>query len=517
MNPAEERGLELTRRRFLGRAAATVGAGLGVAALHSLLGGSNAHAAMLGSDSAASAGAPGVGGAGAGGTAGPGAGVTCSALLAPGPHFPPRARRVISMHMEGAPSHLDLYDYKPGLRARFDEDLPDSIRQGQRLTGMTSGQTRFPVAPSIFRFSRYPNAEGGAWVSELLPHTGAMSRELCYVHSMHTDAINHEPGITFFQTGSQQPGRPSFGSWMSYGLGSANANLPAFVVLITQGTGNMQALSARFWGNGFLPSEHQGCKLRSGKDPVLFLSDPAGVSRADRRMALDLAAQLNEAEFARTLDPEIRARVAQAEMAYRMQMSVPELTDISGEDDETLAMYGPDVRTPGSFAANCLLARRLAERGVRFIQLYMRGWDAHNNLPGEIRSQCAAVDQPQAALIRDLRRRGLLDDTLVTWSGEFGRTVYSQGELSATNYGRDHHPRCFTSWMAGGGIKPGISYGRSDDYGYNIVENPVSVHDLHATLLHVLGFDHERLVWRHQGRDFRLTDVEGRVVRELLA
>jgi Protein of unknown function (DUF1501) len=489
LDPRDERGLLFTRRRFLSRGAISAGAALGVAALQSLLG-----PAARAADVAVPAGA-----------------------LPLGPHFRPRARRVIYLHMEGAPSHLDLFDYKPGLRARFDQDLPDSIRQGQRLTGMTSGQARFPVAPSLFRFSRYPNAQEGVWLSELIPHTATLSRELCFVHSLHTEAINHEPGITFFQTGNQQPGRPSFGAWVSYGLGSANANLPTFVVLITQGKGNMQALSARFWGSGFLPSEHQGCKLRAGDEPVLFLKDPAGVRPEDRRRLLDLTDALNEEEYARTLDPEIRARISQFEMAHRMQMSVPELTDFSGEDAETLAMYGPDVHVPGSFAANCLLARRLAERDVRFIQLYMRGWDAHNNLPGEIRAQCAATDQPTAALVRDLQRRGLLDDTLVLWSGEFGRTVYSQGTLTSSNYGRDHHPRCFTCWMAGGGIKPGVSIGRTDDYGYNIVENPVSVHDLHATLLHALGFDHERLVYRYQGRDFRLTDVFGDVRRELLA
>jgi len=486
--PLRERGLLLTRRRFLSRGAASAGAALGVAALHALLGGT-----------ARAAGGPDA------------AGATMPL------QFRPRARRVIYLHMEGAPSHLDLWDYKPGLRARFNEDLPDSIRQGQRLTGMTSGQTRFPVAPSIFRFSRHANAQDGAWISELMPYTAGVARELCFVRSMNTEAINHEPGITFFQTGHQQPGRPSFGSWVSYGLGSANANLPTFAVLITQGTGNMQALSARFWGSGFLPSEHQGCKLRSGDDPVLYLHDPPGVRAEDRRRLLDLTAALDEEEYRRTLDPEIHARVAQFEMAHRMQMSVPELTDFSDEDEETLALYGPEVRKPGSFAANCLLARRLCERGVRFVQLYMRGWDAHNNLPAEIRSQSAAVDQPQAALVTDLRRRGLLDDTLVLWSGEFGRTVYSQGDLSSTNYGRDHHPRCFTCWMAGGGIQPGISYGRTDDYGYNILENPVSVHDLHATMLHLLGFDHTQLTYRYQGRDFRLTDVFGEVRKELLA
>ena len=481
MDPRELYHLNLTRRRFLSAGARTAGSALGVAALSSILKASPSAAPLR------------------------------------GPHFAPKARRVIYLHMEGAPSHIDLWDYKPQLRQRYDQDLPDSIRQGQRLTGMTSGQARFPIAPSLFRFSKYKNNQDGAWISELMPHTAGLANELCFVHSLHTEAINHEPGITFFQTGTQQPGRPSFGSWASYGLGSGNANLPDFVVMITQGTGNMQALSARFWGSGFLPSEHQGCKLRSGGDPVLFLRDPAGVSREDRRAMLDTVEQMNEQEFARTLDPEIRSRVEQSEMAYRMQMSVPELTDFSNEDEATLEMYGPDVKKPGSFAANCLLARRLAERGVRFIQLYMRGWDAHDTLPAQIRAQSMSVDQPQAALLKDLRQRGLLDDTLVLWSGEFGRTCYSQGTLTPTNYGRDHHPRCFTCWMAGGGIQPGISYGKTDDYAYNIAENPVEVHDLHATMLHLLGFDHEKLTYRSQGRDFRLTDVSGKVMREWLA
>jgi len=490
-HPVFQEHLLLTRRRFFGNAARSMSAGLGTAALASLLG--PASRSLLAAPSGESPMAP-----------------------IPAPHFAPRAKRVIYLHMEGAPSQIDLWDYKPHLRRRFNQDLPDSIRQGQRLTGMTSGQARFPVAPSIFRFTRFRNHADGIWISELMPFTGAVAHELCFIHSMHTDAINHEPGITFFQTGHQQPGRPSFGAWMSYGLGSANANLPSFVVLITQGYGNMQALSARFWGSGFLPSDHQGCKLRSGADPVLFLKDPAGVTREDRRKMLDLVHALNAEEQARSFDPEVSTRIAQAEMAYRMQMSVPELTDFSDEDEETLGMYGPDVRTPGSFAANCLLARRLAERGVRFIQLYMRGWDAHNNLPGEIRQQAKAVDQPQAALIKDLRRRGLLDETLVFWAGEFGRTVYSQGTLTADTYGRDHHPRCFTVWLAGGGVKPGISYGRTDEYSYNIEENPVSVHDLHATMLHLLGFDHTRLSYRYQGRDFRLTDVFGEVNRSLI-
>ncbi len=488
MHPSEQYHRDLTRRRFFDLTARTMSAGLGAAGLASLVG--------AGDD-------PATGGLGA--------------FLPKLPHFAPRAKRVIYMHMEGAPSQIDLWDHKPALRERYNQDLPDSIRQGQRLTGMTSEQARFPVAPSIFRFSKYPNNQDGVWISELMPHTAALSKELCFVHSMHTDAINHEPGITFFQTGSQQVGRASFGSWMSYGLGSSNANLPAFVVLITQGFGNMQALSARFWGSGFLPSEHQGVQLRSGEDAVLYLTDRAGIGRTDRRRMLDALAGLNEQHAKRTMDPDIHARMAQYEMAYRMQMSVPELTDFSDEDQETLDLYGPEVHKPGTFAANCLLARRLSERGVRFVQMYMRGWDAHGNLPKEIRDQCAAVDQPQAALVHDLKRRGLLEDTLVLWAGEFGRTVYSQGTLTAENYGRDHHPRCFTLWMAGGGVKPGITYGKTDEYSYNILENPVSVHDLHATMLHLLGFDHTRLVHRHAGRDFRLTDVFGNVIHDIIA
>jgi hypothetical protein len=509
LDPLRERELLMTRRRFFGKAASSLGAGFGAMALSSLLG--KELGAMTG----------GLGGAmndGLGGlpNLGPSPADTVGDHLA-GPHFKPKAKRVIYLHMEGAPSQLDLYDYKPGLRSRFNQDLPDSIRDGQRLTGMTSGQTRFPIAPSIFKFSRYKNNQDGLWLSELLPHTGSVAKEICMINSMHTEAINHEPGITFFQTGNQQPGRPSFGSWMSYGLGSANANLPAFVVMITQGIGNMQALSQRFWGSGFLPSEHQGCKLRSGGDPVLYLRNPEGVSREDRRRMLDLVGDLNEKEYERSFDPEVQSRISQYEMAYRMQMSVPELTDFSDEDEATLNMYGPDVHKPGSFAANCLMARRLAERGVRFIQLYMRGWDQHGNLPNEMRAQAGAIDQPQAALIKDLKRRGLLDDTIVLSAGEFGRTVYSQGTLTTENYGRDHHPRCFSVWAAGGGMNPGITYGKTDDFSYNIVENPVDVHDLHATLLHCLGFNHERLGYRSQGRDMRLTDVAGHVNQSLLA
>ncbi len=489
MHPLEEHHLMLTRRRFFGKTAQTLSGALGGLALGSLLQGEARASSSRNAPEDASR----------------------------GPHFAPKAKRVIYLHMEGAPAQIDLFDHKPELRARFDQDLPASIRQGQRLTTMTSGQTRFPVAPSIFRFTRYKNRQDGIWISELMPFTASVAHELCFIHSMHTEAINHEPGITFFQTGNQQPGRPSFGAWVSYGLGSANANLPTFVVMITQGKGNMQALSARFWGSGFLPSEHQGCKLRSSGAPVLYLEDPPGVARADRRALLDLVAEWNAREAERSLDPEVNARIAQAEMAYRMQMSVPELCDFSDEDPETLALYGPEVTLPGSFAANCLLARRLAERGVRFIQVYMRGWDQHTNLPAEIKLQAQAVDQPQAALVQDLRRRGLLDETLVLWGGEFGRTVYSQGELTRENYGRDHHPRCFTIWLAGGGIAPGITYGKTDEYSYNIVESPVEVHDLHATLLHLLGFDHEQLAFRHQGRDFRLTDVFGKVLAPILS
>ncbi|MBK7405923.1 MAG: DUF1501 domain-containing protein [Phycisphaerales bacterium] len=492
-DPLEQYLLNMTRRRFFGMAGRSIGAGLGAAALSSLIG---ARPAMAGPPDLA---------------AGPG-----QPRMIP-PHFAPKAKHVIYLHMEGAPSQLDLYDYKPHLVDRFDEDLPDSIRQGQRITTMTSGQSRFPVAPTKFRFNRFENNQNGLYLSELLPETGTIAKEMCLINSMRTDAINHEPGITFFQTGSQQPGRPSFGSWVSYGLGSECANLPSFVVLITQGIGNMQALSARFWGSGFLPSEHQGCKIRTGENAVLYLKDPDGVTRADRRRMLDLVNHLNEQEFAETLDPEVQARIAQYEMAYRMQMSVPELTNFADEDADTLAMYGPDVNKPGSFAANCLLSRRLVERGVRFVQLYMRGWDQHNNLPGELAAQCNAVDRAQAALVKDLKRRGLLDETLVLWAGEFGRTVYSQGTLTHDNYGRDHHPRCFSVWLAGGGVKPGITFGKTDDYSYNVVENPVEVHDLHATMLALLGLDHKHLIYRHQGRDYRLTDVAGELVTPIMA
>ena len=489
-DPLEQYLRNITRRRFFGSMATGIGAGLGASALSSMIG-SEAAASIRTNDETAK-------------------------ILNNLPHFAPKAKRVIYMHMEGAPSQLDLYDYKPNLNEHFDEDLPDSIRNGQRITGMTSGQARLPVAPTSFKFNRAENNEGGVMLSEVLPHTASVANEICFIKSMHTDAINHEPGITFFQTGVEIPGRPSFGSWMSYGLGSMNKDLPAFVVMITQGFGNMQALSARFWGSGFLPSEHQGCKFRAGRDAVLYLRNPDGVSRDDRRQMLDLVSKLNEEEFEKSLDPNIQARISQYEMAYRMQMSVPELTDLSDESAATKEMYGPEVEKPGTFAANCLLARRLAERGVRFVQLYMRGWDAHGNLPTELRAQAKAVDQPQAALIKDLKQRGMLEDTLILWGGEFGRTVYCQGNLTRENYGRDHHPRSFTVWLAGGGIKPGISYGKTDDYCYNIVENPVSVHDLHATMLNQLGINHERLSYRQQGRDFRLTDVHGNVLQDII-
>jgi hypothetical protein len=427
-----------------------------------------------------------------------------------------KAKRVIFLFQSGGPSHLELHDYKPLLKRYHGSELPDSIRQGQRLTGMTSGQKSFPVIASKFKFSQHGKA--GAWFSELLPHTARIADELCIIRSMHTDAINHDPAITFMQTGSQQPGRPSFGSWLSYGLGSMADNLPAFVVMISHGSGSdaNQGLLDRLWGSGFLPSSHQGVKLRSGRDPVLYLSDPPGIDRDLRRKMLDGLGELNSLQHDKDGDPEIQTRITQYEMAFKMQASVPELTDLSREPEKVLEAYGSDVRKPGSYAANCLLARRLVERGVRFVQLYHRGWDNHGGLPMNIPKQCKDIDQPNAALIKDLKQRGLLDDTLVIWGGEFGRTVYGQGGL-LDNYGRDHHGRCFTMWVAGGGFKPGIVHGETDHYGYNIVRDPVSVHDLHATLLHCLGIDHERLTFRFQGRDYRLTDVFGNVVKELVA
>ena len=430
------------------------------------------------------------------------------------PHFAAKAKRIIYLFQSGGPSQLDLYDHKPLLNARHGEQLPDSIRGTQRLTGMSGNQSSIPIAGSPFKFSRY--GQSGAWISDLLPHTAKIADDLCVIRSMHTEAINHGPGVTFMQTGSQIPGRPSFGSWLDYGLGSANANLPSFVVLITKGkTG--QPLMSHLWGAGFLPAKHQGVRFRSGADPVLYLGNPAGVSPENRRLALDRLRELHEHQFAGTPDAEISTRISNYEMAFNLQTSVPEVTDLSAEPAAVVDSYGPDARTPGSFAANCLLARRLAERGVKFIQLYHQDWDHHGSLPSGIKKECLQTDQPAAALIADLKQRGMLDETLVVWGGEFGRTNYSQGLMTANNFGRDHHPRCFSLWMAGGGVKPGITYGETDDYGYNVTKNPVHIHDLHATILHLFGVDHERLTYKFQGRRYRLTDVFGKVVNGVLA
>jgi hypothetical protein len=430
------------------------------------------------------------------------------------PHGKGRAKRVIYLFMSGGPSQLETWDYKPLLNERHGEELPDSVRKGQRLTGMSGNQASLPLAGSAFRFARA--GKSGTWVSELLPHTAKVVDELCVVRSYFTEAINHDPAITFLQTGSQVSGRPSLGSWVQYGLGSMNGNLPAFVVLITRGKVD-QPLYSRLWGNGFLPARHQGVQFRAGREPVLYLANPEGVDDGSRRLMLDRLRELHEVQRERTGDAEIDARIAQYEMAYRMQASVPEVTDLGSEPDSVTGLYGPDVKKPGTFAANCLLARRLAERGVRFIQLYHQGWDQHGGLPGGIRQQCRETDQPCYGLLTDLRQRGLLEDTLVVWGGEFGRTNYSQGKLGKNDYGRDHHPRCFSGWMAGAGVKGGMTYGATDEFGYNVVEDPVHVHDLNATLLHVMGIDHERLTFRFQGRDFRLTDVHGSVVKGILA
>lgn len=477
----------LSRRDFFGR----FGLGLGGAALTELLrGGPQARAAA----------APAV--------ASPFRGILAQ------PHFAPKAKRVIYLFMAGGPSQLETFDYKPLLKQRQGEDLPAEVRMGQRLTGMSGNQARLPLAGSLYDFAQH--GQSGAWVSELLPWTSKIVDDVCFVRSLHTDHINHDPAITFFQTGHQLAGRPSMGAWLSYGLGSANENLPAFVVLISKDRID-QPLYSRLWGNGFLPSIHQGVQFRSGGDPVLYLQNPGGVSAASRRKMLDRLAELNTLQFQDLGDPEINARVAQYEMAYRMQTSVPDVVDLSKEPEATFELYGEEARQPGSFAANCLLARRLAERDVRFIQLYHPGWDQHGGLPKAIKRQCTDIDRASYALVTDLKQRGLLDDTLVVWGGEFGRTNYSQGKLTATDYGRDHHPRCFTMWLAGGGIKPGMIYGATDDFGYNVTENPVHVHDLQATLLHQLGIDHERLTYKHQGRYYRLTDVHGHVVKDILA
>lgn len=513
MDPIREHELLLTRRHFFGRTAL----GVGTLALNSLLSGSLGNGFM-------------------GALAGLGEENSPNKARAGLPNFPnfaPKAKRVIVLFMNGGPSQLDLFDYKPKLKDEYDKDLPNEIRNGQRLTTMSSGQARFPIAPSNYKFEKYKNNEDGCWVSELLPHTASVVPELCVIKSMWTEAINHDPAVTYIQTGSQLPGRPSLGAWMSYGLGSMNENLPTYVVLHSKvSSGKVdQALFSRLWGTGFLPSEHQGVSLRSSGDPVLYLNDPHGLQKQARREMLDDIAKLNEMQLQQFGDPEIAARIKQYEMAYRLQTSVPELMDLDGETDETFELYGADSKVPGTFAANCLLARRLAERGVRFIQVFHRGWDQHGNLTGDLPSQCKDVDQASAALIKDLKRKGMLEDTLVIWGGEFGRTVYCQGPLTRENYGRDHHPRSFTMWMAGGGVKPGITYGQTDDYGYNLVgpdgevlepsvdylvPGTVHVHDLNATILHLMGVDHTKLTYRFQGRDFRLTDVHGHVVHDLL-
>lgn len=430
-------------------------------------------------------------------------------------HHSPKAKRVIFLFQSGGPSQLDLLDYKPHLNKMHGEQLPDSIRNGQRLTGMSGNQSSLPLVGSPFKFTQH--GESGQWFSELLPHTAGIADHLCVINSMYTEAINHGPGVTFVQTGSQFPGRPSMGAWLSYGLGSANQNLPAFVVMVTKGKGG-QPLVSRLWGSGFIPARHQGVRFRSGKDPILYLNNPDGMDTASRRRMLDALDELHHLQLAeREADPLLETRIAEYELAYKMQTSIPEVLQINNESKETLDSYGPDVEKPGSFAANCLLARRLAERGVRFIQLYHQGWDQHGGLPGGIRQQCSETDKPAAALVADLAQRGMLEDTLVVWAGEFGRTNYCQGKLNGGNFGRDHHARCYSMWMAGGGVKGGTQYGLTDEFGYNVVQDGVHVHDLQATMLHLLGIDHERLTYRHQGRRYRLTDVHGHVVKQILA
>lgn len=507
MDPIEEAERMMTRRQLFGRTSL----GIGTAALSRLfgIGGLGSIAALAGAEAQKHHGLPGM------------------------PNFAPKAKYVIYLFMSGGPSQLDLWDYKPKLAELYNSDLPDHIRNGQRITTMTSGQARFPIAPSKYKFAKYDNHDEGVWVSELLPHTASVVKELCVVRSMWTEAINHDPATTFLQTGSTLPGRPSMGAWLSYGLGSMNENLPTYVVLhskVSSGKPN-QPVYPRLWGSGFLPSQYQGVGLRSSGDPVLYLQDPDGMDRTTRRQMLDDVAALNHASLQAFGDPEINARIQQYELAYRLQASVPDLMDLSKETKETFELYGDAAHEPGTFAANCLLARRMVQRGVRFVQIFQRGWDMHSDLGVDMPTQAKDVDQGCAALIKDLKRTGLLDETLVIWAGEFGRTVYSQGTLTHENYGRDHHPRAFTVWMAGGGVKPGIVYGQTDDYGYNIVDrhgeviNPsvdtltpgaVHVHDLQATILNQLGVDHTKLTYRYQGRDFRLTDVHGHVVKDLL-
>lgn len=476
--------LFLTRRQLFGLTAK----GMGIAALASLLNQDGVSAAQE-----RSGGLPGL------------------------PHFPPKVKRVIFLHQSGGPSQIETFDYKPALEKLHGTELPDSVRQGQRITGMTSGQSAFPCVKSLFKFSQH--GQSGMWISELLPYTAKVADELTVIKTVNTEAINHDPAITFIQTGFQQPGRPSFGSWASYGLGSENQNLPAFIVLLStaHALNTDQPLFSRLWSSGFLPSNYQGVRLRGGATPVLYLDNAPGIDPTNRRQMLDAVAQLNRLKHEAFGDPEIETRIAQYEMAYRMQTSVPDLMDLSKEPAQVIDMYGPEARKPGTYAANCLLARRLAERGVRFIQLYHRGWDQHNDLPRDLSLQCKGTDQPTAALIQDLKQRGMLDDTLVVWGGEFGRTVYCQGKLTEVNYGRDHHPRNFVMWLAGGGLKKGLSLGETDDFSYNIVSDPVHVHDVQATILHLLGIDHKRLTYKFQGRHFRLTDVHGELVDKVLA
>ncbi|MDN5202016.1 DUF1501 domain-containing protein [Fulvivirgaceae bacterium BMA10] len=429
-------------------------------------------------------------------------------------HFASKAKRVIYLFQNGAPSQLESFDYKPMLNKMFGEDLPASIRMGQRLTGMTSNQEKFPLVGSKFAFNQY--GQSGTWVSELFPNIARVVDDICVVKSVHTEAINHDPALTFLQTGAQQGNRPSMGAWLSYGLGSENKNLPAFCVLLSRGKGNGQGVYSKLWTNGFLESIHQGVQFSSGEDPILYLNNPEGTDMKSRKKMLDQLAELNELGYQEFGDPEIHAKIKQYEMAYRMQTAVPEITDLSKEPDHIIKLYGSDCLVPGTYAANCLLARKLSEAGVRFVQLYHQGWDQHGNLVGEMPLQAKDVDRASAALITDLKQRGLLDETLVIWGGEFGRTNYCQGALTDKNYGRDHHPRCFSIWMAGGGIKPGITYGETDEFGYNIIKDPVHVHDLHATILHLMGLNHEKLTFKHLGRRFRLTDVHGKIVDGIL-
>jgi hypothetical protein len=490
MNPLHEQIDLLSRRHFFGR----TGLSLGTAALSTLLGRSALQAAADGASPSPTGGLPGL------------------------PHFAPKARRAIYLHMNGGPSQMDLFDYKPKMGTMFDKDLPDSIRMGQRLTTMTSGQARFPIAPSKYKFAQH--GASGTWMSELLPWTAKLADQIALIKTVWTEAINHDPAVTYICTGHQLPGRPSLGAWLSYGLGTMNQNLPAFVVMTASWSSKAaaQAIYNRLWGTGCLPTEHQGVALRSTGDPVLFLSNPPGVDAATRKRTLDAIVRMNQHEFEQMADPETSARIAQYEMAFRMQTSVPELTDISNEPKSVLELYGPDVQIPGSYARCCLLARRLAERDVRFVQIFHRGWDQHGNLAGDLPLQCKDVDQATYALVTDLKQRGLLDDTLVIWGGEFGRTVYCQGKLSRENYGRDHHPKCFPIWMAGAGIKPGIVHGETDEFSYNVVADPVHIHDMNATILHCLGIDHRRLGFKFQGLDVRLTGVEQQhVVKGILA